>query len=177
MNGTAAATRVGFKKLGLREAAVLLVLAWLMPFLVHLAPWSGERPLGAYVLPMFWAPLVAAYFYGRWVAVGIGLFAPAVNLAVTGLPALERLGAMSAEVAVFVALASWAIERWPRFALTGPLAYLAAKLAVGAGLFAVAGKSLGIAAGALIGLVILAGLNAGLVMLYPKRGSDDAAGV
>ena len=156
---------------------MLLGLAWLMPFLVHLVPWAGERPLGAYVLPMFWAPLVAAYFYGRWAAVGVGLFAPAVNLAVTGLPAAGMLGMLSVEIGLFAILATGAIARWPRFVLTAPLAYGAAKLLTGVGGWLILGRSPSVAAGGIVGLAILAGINVALVMFYPKREADDAAGV
>ena len=50
------------RKAGLRETAALLFVAWLVPFAVHLVPWSGDRPLGAYLLPMFWTAFVAVYF-------------------------------------------------------------------------------------------------------------------
>jgi len=49
---------------GWRETAVLAVVAWLVPFLVHLIPWAGARPLGVYMLPVFWTTFVAVYFYG-----------------------------------------------------------------------------------------------------------------
>ena len=71
-----------FKKAGLRETAVLLALAWLVPFAIHLVPWSGGRPLGAYLLPVFWTMLVAVYFYGPVSGLLVGLFAPVLNLRV-----------------------------------------------------------------------------------------------
>ena len=168
-----------FKKATARETAVLLAVAWFVPFAVHLAPWSGARPLGAYLLPMFWATFVAAYFYGARIGVIVGLFAPAINLLVTGLPAWKFLAVMSCELVAFALLATWAIRCVPRFFLIAPLAYVVAKL-FSTGLQAATGvfgdigapgafllRSLG---GGIAGLVVLGAINAALAWFYPKAG-------
>ncbi|MES2696052.1 MAG: hypothetical protein V4773_21445 [Verrucomicrobiota bacterium] len=188
-SGVVASPPATFRKASVRETAVLLAVAWLVPFLVHLAPWAGERPLGAHLLPMFWATFVAAYFYGAPLAVVVGLFAPALNLAVTGLPALRFLGLMSAELAIFAVLTALAVRRWPRFVLIAPLSYLVAKALVTGGLLVV-GTMDGATVGAVLlrapvtglaGLVALAGIDAALVWFFPKTATptddDDAAGV
>lgn len=179
MNSSAVsvATSGVFKKAGVKETTVLLALAWLIPFAIHLAPWSGARPLGAYLLPMFWATFVAVYFFGAGLGVVVGLFAPAVNLLVTGLPAWKFLSVLSFELTVFALVTTWAVRRWPRFVLAAPLGYVVAKIgstglqaattafgAIGApGEFFV--RSL---VGGIAGLVVLAAINAGLAFLYPK---------
>lgn len=186
MHSTTAAAGIAFRKVTAREAAVLLAVAWLVPMLVHTVPWSGERPLGAHLLPMFWAPLVAAYFYGATLGAAVAVFAPAVNLLLTGLPALPRMGTLAAEVVVFAVAVALAVRRFPRWAIIAPLACAAAKLVVllvtpfvaaGAGLNGEAFRSA--FAPAFPGLVVLAALNAALVWFYPKgnAGSHDAAGV
>src|SRR4051812_37497646 len=102
MNSIASTTSTSvFKKAGLRDTAVLLALAWVVPFAVHLVPWSGDRPLGAYLLPMFWTAFVAVYFYGAWIGLLVGLFAPAINLALTGMPAGQFIIETSVELVVF----------------------------------------------------------------------------
>jgi hypothetical protein len=178
MNVTASRLRVvGFKKAGLRETAVLLALAWLVPLLVHLLPWAGERPLGAYLLPMFWTAFVAVYLYGAAMGVVVGLFASAVNLLVTGLPALPLLSVLSLELAVFALVSAWAVRRTPRLLLIAPLAYGVAKLASTGLVIVVPGIAAGAAPGAFLvgsltaaaaGLVVLAAINAALIRWYPK---------
>lgn len=181
-----AASGIAFRKVTLREAAVLLAVAWLVPMLVHLVPWSGEQPLGAHLLPMFWAPLIAAYFYGATLGAAVAVFAPAVNVLLTGLPALSRMGTLAAEVVLFAVVVALAVRRFPRWAVIAPLACAAAKFVVllvkpfvvaGAGATGPAFESA--FAPALPGLVALAALNAALVWFYPKgpAGSHDAAGV
>jgi hypothetical protein len=115
------------KALGWREATLLLAIAWLVPFLVHLIPWSGPRPLGVYTLPIFWTTFLAVYFYGALPGLAIGLVTPLVNLALTGLPALRSVGLMGMEIALFVGVASLLTARWPAFWFTAPLAWVAAK--------------------------------------------------
>jgi hypothetical protein len=166
-----------FKKLTVREAAVLLAMAWLIPFLVHLAPWSGARPLGAYLLPVFWATFIAVYFYGAGAGLLTGLLAPAVNLLVTGLPAWKSFGSLSLELVVFVLATTWAVRRAPHGWLFAPLGYLVAK-SVSALLFSAttAFDGPGMAAvffihmlaGSAAGLIVLALINGALVKFYPK---------
>ncbi|MDB6115969.1 MAG: hypothetical protein JWQ62_2914, partial [Lacunisphaera sp.] len=55
---------VPLRAAGWRETTILLAAAGLVPFLVHLLPWSGHRPLGVYVLPVFWTTFIALYFRG-----------------------------------------------------------------------------------------------------------------
>ena len=110
-----------------RETAVLAVVAWLVPFLVHLIPWSGMRPLGVYLLPVFWTTFVAVYFYGALVGLAVGLVTPLVSLALTGLPALSMVGTMGLEVGFFALGAAVMMSRWPAFWFTAPFAWMAAK--------------------------------------------------
>lgn len=115
------------KSVGWREAAILVAVAWLVPFLVHLIPWTGPRPLGVYVLPVFWTTFVAVYFYGALPGLAIGLVTPLLNLAITGLPALQSIGMMGLELTLFVMAAALLLMWWPRFWFGAPVAWLAAK--------------------------------------------------
>lgn len=174
----------GFKRATVRETAALLLVAWLIPFAVHLLPWSGARPLGAYLLPMFWATFVAAYFFGARLGVVVGLFAPVINLLVTGLPAWRFLSVMSVELAIFALVSAWAIRRWPRFMLIAPLAYVAAKmcstsLQAVTGVFGDIGspgsyfmRSLMSGGG---GLLVLSVIDAALIWFYPKADAGTQA--
>lgn len=152
---------------------MLLAVAWFVPFAVHLAPWSGVRPLGAYLLPMFWTTFVAAYFYGPKVGALTGLFTPAVNLLVTGLPAWRFLSVMSAELVVFALMSVWAVRRFPRFFLLAPIVcVLVVLISTATQMVATAGTS-GVQWGQLIvdglaGLTVLSAINAALVGFYPK---------
>jgi hypothetical protein len=166
-----------FKTIGWRETAVLAGVAWLVPFLVHLAPWAGPRPLGVYLLPVFWTTFLAVYLYGALPGLAIGLVAPLVNLALTGLPALRSVGTMGLELAGFALVVAWLTGRWPGFRFTAPLAWVAAKaLAITVQFlvpyFGYADNPLRHLArstqNGLAGLVVLAGINLVLVALYPK---------
>lgn len=183
----AASPSVVFKRAGVRETAVLLVLAWLVPMAVHLVPWAGARPLGAHLLPMFWAAFAAVYLFGLRTGLLVGLFAPALNLALTGLPALGRLGPLACEITVFVALVWWLMRRGRTPWYLAPLGYVVAKVAsalllvANGGAAASAGSALPASLlAALPGLAVLAGVQLGLARLYPRASgarTDDAAGV
>jgi hypothetical protein len=166
-----------FAKAGWRETTLLLALAWLIPFVVHLLPWAGERPLGAYLLPMFWATFVAVYFYGAGIGLLVGLFAPVANLLVTGLPAWKFLTVLSFELVLFTLVSALVMRRWPRLFLLAPLGYLVAKAGstmlqsvtsafgdIGAPVSFLANS----VAGGLAGLLVLAAINAALVKFYAK---------
>lgn len=174
---TTAPTGDLFRKFTAREAAVLFALAWLVPFLIHLVPWGAARPLGAYLLPVFWVTFVALYFYGLTAGLLTGLFAPAVNLLVTGLPAWRFFGTMGLELVVFVLFTTWAVRQSPRFWLWAPLGYFVAKTV--AALLVSAPTVVGgpdaagyffthLVVGGAAGLAVLALINGALVRYYPK---------
>jgi len=176
-----------FKRVTFRETTILLAVAWLVPFMVHLLPWTGDRPLGAHLLPMFWTGFVAVYLYGLRVGLLVGLFAPALNLVLTGLPALSRLAMMSFEITVFVTFAWWLVRRKSAGFWVAPLGYLTAKLAAallqiltGASVLDIGSALPASLVAALPGFAILAGVNYAVIKYYPKPGGgrvDDAAGV
>ena len=176
MNATAAiaSTSVTFQRAGVKETTVLLVLAWAVPFAAHLVPWSGERPLGAYLLPMMWTTLVAVYFFGAWTGLVTALCAPAINLIVTGLPAWPRVGFASFELVVFVAVMAFAICRWPRAVWLAPIGYIVAKLCT-AGLQSALGDA-GVSVSslqssftrAMAGMIVLAAMHVALGRFFPK---------
>jgi hypothetical protein len=166
-----------------RETAVLMVVAWLVPFLVHLLPWDGPRPLGAHLLPAFWTAFVAVYLYGFRVGALVALVVPAVNLLTTGLPVPERVALMSLELVLFAGLAAWLVHRWPTLRFAAPLAWLPAmaltigiRWAVPAFDYARAPLDhLATNAGhALAGLGVLLAINLALVQLLPKDRDWDA---
>ncbi len=169
-----------FKRAGVRETAVLLVVAWLIPFVVHLLPWSGPKPLGAHLLPMFWTAFVATYLHGLRMGLLVGLFAPALNLMLTGLPALRWLSVLGFELVVFALFAWWTVRRRPTWWLIAPVAYLVAKssatlLQLGLALFgdlgALGGFFFQSLRNGLPGLVVLAAVNFALIRFYPKPGA------
>lgn len=176
-----------FKRASIRETTVLLAVAWLMPFAVHLVAWQGDRPLGAHLLPMFWAAFAAVYLFGFRTGLLVGLFAPALNLVLTGLPALSRLSWMSLEILAFVLCAWWIVRRQPAWWLVAPACFVCAKTAVT--LLQIVIGVLPVEAWELIpvsillalpGLVVLAGVNVAMIKVYPKAGGrrrDDAGGV
>jgi len=162
---------------GWRESTVLLAVAALVPFLVHLLPWSGPRPLGVYVLPVFWTTFVAVYFRGAALGLAVGLVTPLISVLLTGLPVATSISAMSLEIAFFVPVAAWAVVRAPGFRFWAPVAWVAAKAAaIGVqmlipafheteGFLSHLGRS---AQNGLAGLVVLAVINVLLVSFYPK---------
>jgi hypothetical protein len=165
-----------FKKAGWREAGVLLAVAALIPLVVHLVPWTGPRPLGVYLLPMFWTTFVAVYFYGAAVALAVALVGIVVNFAVTGQPAGGMLGLMALELAFYAIAAAWAVRRMPRFVLVAPLAFLVAKIGSAFGLSLVNHIAIADAAlaferaviGGAIGLLVLTAINLALATAYPR---------
>jgi hypothetical protein len=167
-----------FRRAGVKETVGLLAVAWAVPFAVHLVPWSGERPLGAYVLPMFWTTLVAVYFFGLRIGLVTALGAPAINLAVTGLPAWRGVGFASFELVVFGCVMAWAVWRWPRARWLAPIGYVIAKLCT-AGLQVALGDR-GVSAvslqhsftRAVAGMIVLAAIHAGLVGFFPKDAGE-----
>jgi len=182
MTSLATAAPAGlFRKLTVRDAVLLLALSWLVPFLVHLVPWANPRPLGAYLLPAFWATFVAVYFFGAAAGLLTGLFMPALNLVLTGLPGWRSFGSVSMELVVFVLATTWAVRQAPRLWIWAPLGYVFAKTVTALTLNTTATIDRPDAAGYFFthlivgngaGLVALLLINAALVKFYPKDATN-----
>lgn len=164
-----------------RETLVLMFVAWLVPFVVHLVPWDGVRPLGAHLLPAFWTAFVAVYLYGFRIGALIALVVPVANLVATGLPVPARAVLLSLELVLFVGFAAWLLHRWPslRFAAVIAWPVAMALTALVRWLWSEPSRPIldSIAAnvtGGLAGLGVLAALNLALVQLLPKDRAWDA---
>jgi hypothetical protein len=113
----------------LKTASVISGMV-VLPFLVHLIPYSGKAPLGATLLPMFIVPLVGAFFVSPVGLVVAALAAPLLNYLLTGMPALPNLYVVTTELLLFSMAVSWLARRGWRFAGFSVLTFVAAKLAV-----------------------------------------------
>ena len=90
--------------LQLQAVVVFTIAAFLFPFLVHLISPAQGIPLGARLLPMFYAPLVAALLYRYHVAVIAALAGPLLNYWVTGHPLPSMLLTLTLELVLFVSI-------------------------------------------------------------------------
>jgi hypothetical protein len=172
-----------------KETVVLLAIAWMIPFLVHVLPWSGEIPLGAHLLPMFLAAFASVYLFGLRIGLLVGLFAPALNLLITGFPVSRWQFVLGFELIVFAVAAWWMVRRTPRLWVLAPMSYLAAKAASTLVQMTVAPfgdigspsafwiESL---RNSLPGMAVLLAINLALLKVYPKQVaelSDDTTEV
>jgi len=176
-----------FEKPAVRSTALLLAIAWAIPFLLHMVPppLLGAAPLGAFLLPMFWAAFIAVYLYGLGIGLVVGLFSPFLNLLITGFPVAAQMRFRMLELAIFVLL-SWLVLRNPRlrkFWLIAPLAFIATKaltaaiLATGVTLFGNAHAPLldAITTG-VPGLLVLAAINYALTRGWFGNKNDGPGG-
>ncbi len=103
-----------------RELGVLLALSVMFPFMVHILPVPGDAQLGPRLLPMFYAPLLAALWGRVRPAAAVALLAPWLNWALTGHPPPLLAVVTMVELSGFVLVVRWL------FAGVGPRWYLAA---------------------------------------------------
>lgn len=106
---------------------ITLGLMWLVPFLIHLIPFSGTVPLGARLLPIFYAPLLAAWLFHPVVGIAASLLMPFINHAFTGMPTFNVAVMLSVELGVFSLILIIYKNRYPRLSLLAPFAVIAGK--------------------------------------------------
>jgi hypothetical protein len=109
------------------RTAIVITAMVMLPVLVHLVPFSGSAPLGAYLLPMFIAPLVGAYYISPVGLMVAALAAPLLNHVLTGMPSQPTMYLLMGELAIFSLLLSWSVKRDWRFFGISALAFFAAK--------------------------------------------------
>lgn len=120
------------KKYQIPAIALTIAGAVLLPVLVHLIPTSaGEPPMGARLLPAFYAPLLAIFLASPLVAVVASLVAPLLNNLLTGNPPSPLVLPLTLELLVFsiiVGVVAWRLPKSPLRMVIAPIAYIVAKL-------------------------------------------------
>jgi hypothetical protein len=118
--------------LEVRETAFVLAVSVALPFTIHLLPAIAARPVGAMLLPMFYAPLIAVILFRPHVAIITGLLSPLLNSRLTGHPLPEMAGLLTFELVLFSVIALLIQRRWKSFPGSAVFAYLAAVLSAAA---------------------------------------------
>lgn len=85
-----------------RELGILLCLSVMFPFMIHILPLPEDVRWGPRLLPMFYAPLLAALWGRVQSAVILAAAAPWLNWALTGHPPVPMAIVMMAELLGFV---------------------------------------------------------------------------
>jgi hypothetical protein len=108
-----------------RELGVLLALSVMFPFMIHLIPVPGDSQWGPRLLPMFYAPLLAALWGRVRSAAAVALLAPWLNWALTAHPTPPLAVVTMVELSGFVFVVRLLLTGvGPRWYLAAP-AYLA----------------------------------------------------
>lgn len=119
----------------LTQTVVILAATMILPVLVHLLPNINGQISGAVLLPIFFAPMIAAFFYKKHVAIFAGIFAPLFNYLLMGRPAPEIVITLGFEVVLFVLVLSWLKNLKGIEYIAAPLSYLMVSFMVAIGLF------------------------------------------
>ncbi len=106
---------------------ITLGLMWLVPFLIHLIPFSGTIPLGTRLLPIFYAPLLAAWLFNPIVGIASSLLMPFINYAFAGMPTFNVAVMLSVELGIFSLILRASKNRFPRQPLLAPFAVIVGK--------------------------------------------------
>ena len=85
-----------------RELGILLSLSVMFPFMIHLIPVPGNAQLGPRLLPMFYAPLLAALWGRIRSGVIVALLAPWLNWVLTSHPTPLSAIVMMVQLLVFM---------------------------------------------------------------------------
>ena len=158
------------------EIGIFIALTLLFPFLIHVIPVPEDSRLGARLLPMFYAPLLAALLGRPRTALIVAVVAPWLNWLLTGHPRPASGLLMTLQLLAFVGVVRALLARLgPRWFLALP-AYLAAML-LAALVATVVPPLIGGAAAwswlaqsvvrSLPGVAVLVALNWLVVRLYP----------
>lgn len=83
----------------------------LLPIFIHLIPFNGVAPLGAFLLPMFIASLVAAFYLPPVGLVIAAMLAPMINHILTGMPTADLLPVLISELMLFSLLVWWFVQK------------------------------------------------------------------
>lgn len=114
-------------RLQIKETIFLLSGSIILQFVVHLIPSVNNIPAGAYLLAMFYAPLLAAMYFKRHVSIVVGALTPLANYLLTGLPLPQVAAMLTVELLVFAAVVSLLLQNNTLKKASAALSFLCAK--------------------------------------------------
>jgi len=121
-------------KYQITQTLLVLAATMILPLAVHLLPNLNGNLAGAVLLPIFWAPMFAAFVYKKHVAILSGIFAPLLNYLILGRPAPEMVVTLGFEIVLFaLVFASIKNLQIVKF-VAAPVAYLVASFLVVSGM-------------------------------------------
>ncbi len=121
-------------KYQIAQTVMILAATMVLPVLVHLLPNFNGQLAGAVLLPIFLAPMFAAFMYKKHVAIFAGIFAPLFNYLIMGRPAPEMVITLGFEIVLFAVLLSWLKNIKGIQHIAAPFSYLISSFAVVLGL-------------------------------------------
>ncbi|MFH1771566.1 MAG: hypothetical protein ABH872_02005 [Candidatus Omnitrophota bacterium] len=107
----------------LKEATLCIAISVIFPFAVHIMPWYSDIPLGAYLVPMFYAPVIALIMFNRNTALITSIFSPLINWIITGHPVLENVSVITLQLVMFTFILSFLLNKKIR-SWAAPISYL-----------------------------------------------------
>lgn len=116
-----------FQRLEVSWIAGFLALAFLAPYVVHFIPSWDDSPIGAKLLPIFYAPLIAALTRKAHVSIVVALMAPWLNHVLIGMPSVPMAIILTVELLIFSTVAERLARNHKGRAWLGPVSYLLAK--------------------------------------------------
>lgn len=122
-----------------RQTAVLLGISLFLPFLFHLLPSYDDSAWGPRLLPLFYAPTIAALIYKPHVSAILAVVPLALNHLITGRPPGALAFQLALELSVFTGIARFLVWKQSPCWLIGPAAYILGKIAMVLALFLLAG--------------------------------------
>ena len=87
-----------------RDTFILSLISLTVPLAVHAIPVFGDMPAGLRLLPLFYAPFIAAMLSKPQVGLSVAVLAPVLNSMITGLPRQDQVVSITLELALFVLL-------------------------------------------------------------------------
>ena len=121
-------------KYQITQTLLVLAATMILPLVVHLLPNLNGNLAGVVLLPVFWAPMFAAFVYKKHVAILSGIFAPLLNYLILGRPAPEMVVTLGFEIVLFVLIFAWIKNLQIVKFVAAPVSYLVASLLVVAGM-------------------------------------------
>lgn len=114
-------------KVKIQAILILLFAAWVLPFLIHLIPPYQGIPMGAFLLPMFYIPFIAVFFFRLPIGLAVAACAPILNYLISGSPNWEFMAILSFELILFTVFAFLLLQSTGLW-VAAPVAYLFAKI-------------------------------------------------
>lgn len=110
------------------QITLIAAVSIIITFTVHLIPNINNKPIGVYLIPLFYTPVIALHIFKAMPIAIVSAITPYFFYLLIGKPDLDSAAFLSMEVFSFTLIMSYLMNRFKKLKIASLISFASAKL-------------------------------------------------